>query len=136
MRVVFSGYSTSWKAVKVLWQPNFKVYRQTSILEFFPSKDTLEEPKEEPIENFIVEDEEFEFQEEESFVLGSNHFEESNDDDDKTVFDHFFEEFKQIEMEELEFVKEDGTYDKDKYEKWMNCPICDDCSFKVEKVEV
>ena len=136
MRLGSSAYSTSWKAVKVLRQPNFKVYRQTSILEFFPSNEPKEEPEEEPIENFIVEDEEFEFQEEESFVLGSNLFEESNDDDDETVVDHFFKEFKQIEMEELEFVKEDGTYDKDKYEKWMNCPICDDCSFKVKKVKV
>ena len=40
-------------------------------------------------------------------------------------------------MNELIFTKEDGSFDLEKYNQWIGCPVCDDCSFKdLDKTEV
>lgn len=138
MRLVFSDSGASWKAVKVMRSPKPKFFRQTSLFEYFLTVETVEEPPEEDEESFIVEDEFPELEEEPSFDLGPNLFEESDEDQDDDDKDSFFKTFKELEMNELLFTKEDGSFDLDKYKQWIGCPSCDsEFSFKdVEKTEV
>jgi len=46
----------------------------------------------------------------------------------------FFETFKELEMNELMFTKEDGSFDLEKYNEWIGCPICDIESINKTKV--
>ena len=93
MRVVCGDFTNSWKAVKVLRSPKPKILRQTSLFEYFPSVEPLEEPYEEDDDSFIVEDEFPEIEEEASLDLGPNLFEESEDDGDDEDKGSFFETF-------------------------------------------
>ena len=136
MRVDFQAFSNSWKAVKVMRTPKPKFYRQTSLFEYFSSVEPLEEPSEED-DSFIVPDELPVIDEEESLDLGPNLFEEQDSDKDDDEKDSFYQTFKELEMNELIFTKEDGSFDLEKYNQWIGCPVCDDCSFKdLDKTEV
>ena len=115
----------------------FKFYRQTLIFKYFPTVEPVEEPSEEEDESFVVEDDYPDFEEEASLDLGPNLFEELEDEQDDNAKDEFFQTFKELEMNELLFTKEDGTFDLEKYTQWLGCPVCDDCSFKdVNKTKV
>ena len=115
----------------------FKIYRQTSIFEYFPTVEPVEEVSEEEDESFIVEDDHSDFEEEASPVLGPNLFEELDNEPDDDAEDEFFQTFKELEMNELIFTKEDGSFDLEKYNQWIGCPVCDECSFKdLDKTKV
>ena len=133
--MVCGDFTNSWKAVKVLRSPKPKILRQTSLFEYFPSIEPLEESYEEDDDSFTVEDEFPEIEEEASLDLGPNLFEESEDDRDDKDKDSFFETFKELEMNELMFTKEDGSFDLEKYNEWISCPICDDIE-SINKTEV
>ena len=113
-----------------------KFYRQTSLFEYFPAVEPLEESSEED-DSFIVPDELPVFEDEESLDLGPNLFEEQDDDKDDNDKDSFYQTFKELEMNELIFTKEDGSFDLEKYNQWIGCPVCDECSFKdLDKVKI
>src|SRR5207253_5039983 len=131
-----AAFSNSWKAVKVMRPTKPKFFRQTSLFEYFPAVEPLEESSEED-DSFIVPDELPVFDDEESLDLGPNLFEEQDDDKDDNDKDSFYQTFKELEMNELLFTKEDGSFDLEKYNQWIGCPVCDECSFKdLQKTEI
>lgn len=89
----------------------------------------LEDSSEED-ESFIVPDDYPAFEDEESLDLGPNLFEEAPDNKEYEEDDSFYKTFKELASNELLFTKEDGTIDDEKYNQWIGCPVCDDCSFK------
>ena len=125
MKVNFGDKGNSWKAIKVLRPVKTKTYRQTSIWEFFDSKNP-ENPYVEASEDedsFIVEDESTISEEEETPVLGKNLFEESKEEElENNSFN--------LENDEIDFFHEDGTFDINKFNKWIEVPIWEDKSFK------
>ena len=134
MKTYFAGFSNPHKAVKVLRSPKPKIYNQTSILEFFPVVKPVEEPEEEEDDSFIVDDEPLELFEEETSFIGPNVFEEDESDKEEEQTGGMHKDFEDFVAEVLFFKKEDGSFDEQKYLEFMSCPICDDCSFKLENI--
>src|SRR6476660_6754684 len=111
MRVKFIAAANSWKAVKVLRSSKPKIFRQTSIHEFFYSNDYKEESSDEEEPPFIVPDEPIESDDEESLDLGPNLFEEDDQDEDEADDQENKEIFKSLKELKFDFFNEDGSID-------------------------
>ena len=107
MKLVFKKRSNFWDVVKVPRQPKFWVLRQTTIEDYFPKKKVIEDVFEcAPVATLKV------------AYKPRNLFEESEDeewDDNK----EFYERYRELEMEELGFIKENGSPDYCSYEEWL-----------------
>src|SRR5687768_11196453 len=110
--------------------PNLKIYRQTSIHEYFYSKEEPEESSNEEEPEFIVEDVSFESEDDETVILEKNFFEEDDENKNDDNFKTFCRPMEELEIDELDFVIDDGSFNLEKFHNWMNCPVCDDNCFK------
>ena len=122
----------SWKAVKVMMIPSYKIYRQTSIHGYFYSKNKLEESSEEDEPEFIVEDEPTESEDDETVILNKNLFEEDDENEDDGNIEASDELPVELEKDELDFFNDDGTFNMEKFHKWMDIPVAENDPVKIE----
>ena len=66
------------------------------------------------------------FEDDDSTILGKNLFEEESESKDNDSINSNIS----TEEDELDFTNDDGTFNIDKFNQWIDCPICDDNSFK------
>ena len=129
MKTFYSGFNNSWKAIKVIRTPKVKAYTQTSILEFFPVLEPVEESEEEEDDSFVVPEEIEESSEDDSSFESPNLFEETDEEENGEDNEELLKDFMDFTKDEISFFKEDGSINNKVYSQFMSCPVCDDCSF-------